>query len=87
VPLGQGLDCFLLRKTCGAGRRSDEAGRRLVDDLGACGFDTIAHGKTRDIVSLAEHGDLLAFQHELYLSCWTIRIHFEDEGYSIIELG
>jgi hypothetical protein len=63
VPLGQGLDCFLLRKTCGAGRRSDEAGRRLVDDFGSGGFDAVTHGETGDIVALTEYGDLFSLQH------------------------
>jgi hypothetical protein len=64
VLLGQGFDRFLLRKTCGASSGSDEAARRFVDDVGAGGFDAVAHGQSGDIVALAEDGDFLTFEHQ-----------------------
>ena len=60
---GKGLDRLLLRKTCGAGGRSNKAGRRLVNDFSAGCFDTVANGETGDVVAFTEYGDLLTFEH------------------------
>jgi hypothetical protein len=45
-PVGcrQFLNFFLLRKSSGAGRRSDEAGRRLVYNFGASRFNAFSYG-------------------------------------------
>jgi len=59
----QGLDRLLLRKTCGARGGSDKAGGRLVNDLGACRLDAMADCQSRNVVSLAEHGDFLSLEH------------------------
>jgi hypothetical protein len=63
VLLRQRFDGFLFRKTCGTGSRSDETGSRLVHDLGARGFDTVANRKPRDIVAFTEDGDFFSFEH------------------------
>jgi hypothetical protein len=63
VLVSQGFDGFLFRKTCGAGSRSDEAGRRFVNDFGAGCFDAVAHGETGDVVAFAENGHFLTLEH------------------------
>jgi hypothetical protein len=87
VLFSQGFDGFLLRKTCGAGGRSDEAGRSFVYDLGAGCFDAMTHGETRDIVAFTKDRDFLTFKHPLHLSRFSIGICLENEGYSIVEFG
>jgi len=89
VLFGQGLDGFLLRKTCGAGGRSDEAGCRFVYDLGARGFDAMSHCEARYVIAFAEDGCLLPFEHVPipYKPKLAFVIGFKDEGYPIVELG
>ena len=61
IRFSQGFDGFLLRKTCGAGSSSDEAGCCFVYDFGAGCFDTMTHGKARDIVAFAKDRHFLTF--------------------------
>jgi hypothetical protein len=87
--LGQGFDGFLLRKTCGAGRSSNEAGCRFVYDLSARCFDAVPHGKAGYVVAFAENGDLLTLEHVSFPKSllFASRVVFEHKRHSIVELG
>jgi hypothetical protein len=58
---GNLLDSLLIRKTCGTGGRSDEAGGRFVNNLGTRRFDTLPDRQTTHIVTFAEDGHLFSW--------------------------
>ena len=60
---GKALDIFGFRKTCGAGRRSDEAGGCLKDDFTAGSLHALTYGLAGYIVALAKNDDFFTIQH------------------------